>query len=96
MDFRCDNMVACLAVDKGRSRDAFLQHCVRELFVLGVRYDLELRIVHQPGRNLERADALSRMHAYRRCEQWVRRDPVLRRTRRVRVPVEKFRLVWEL
>ena len=96
VDIRCDNMVACLAVDSGRSRDAFLQHCVRELFVLGVRYDIELRIVHQPGRDLERADALSRMHADRRCKDWVERDLVLRRARRVRVAVDKFRLVSEV
>ena len=92
MEVKCDNMNACLAVQSGRSRDDYIQHCVRELFVLGASFDVELRVVHCPGRNLVRADALSRMFSSVRCREWVRLDKTLRRARRIRVPVEVFTL----
>ena len=89
----CDNMNACLAVRSGRSRDPFMQHCIRELFVYQARYDIEVHAEHTPGKTLLRADALSRMHMDNRCRQFVRNDVTLSRARRVRVPVESFRLL---
>ena len=93
---KCDNMNACLAVQTGRSRDSFLQHCVRELFVIGASCDVELKLTHCPGKKMERADALSRQHMDRRAKDWVERDCVLRRARRVRVGREGFRLVTRM
>ena len=90
VDVQCDNMNACLAVQSGRSRDSFVQHCVRELFVMGVAFDIELRVVHCPGKDLTRADALSRMHMDHRCRRWVEADSQLRGATRVRVPEEMF------
>ena len=89
---KCDNQNACLAVRTGRSRDPFLQHCMRELFVVGVSFDVELRLVHWPGKEMTRADALSRMHKDDGARRWVMADGVLRRARRVRVPASAFRL----
>ena len=91
-----DNMNACLAMQTGRSRDGFIQHCVRELFVFCVKYDIELHAKHNPGRELVRADALSRMYVDRRCAMWVERDAELRRARRVAVPARFFRLLSEI
>ena len=56
----CDNTNACLAIQSGRSRDDFMQKCVRELFLWCGRYDVELVAVHCPGVKLVRADALSK------------------------------------
>ena len=96
VDIRSDNMNTCLAVDSGRTKDPFLQECVRELWVLGVKYDLELNIVHQPGKELVRADALSRMYSSTACRRWVERDGALRRARRIRVPDVAFDLVCNM
>ena len=92
LEVKCDNMNACLALQSGRSRDSFIQHCVRELFVLTASWDIELRVRHWPGKDMIRADALSRMHADRKCREWVLADSELRRARRVRVPEGAFRL----
>ena len=89
----CDNMNACLAVQSSRSKDPFIQHCIREIFVWRVSFDVDLAIVHCPGRNMTRADALSRMHKEQRCREWVQRDTELRRAKRVRVDREVFKLV---
>ena len=89
-------MNACLAVKSGRLKDSFIQHCVRELFVLSVSYDIELEIVHSPGKDMIRADALSRMHKDRRCELWALGDADLCRAHRIRVPDCLFRLVTRL
>ena len=92
VEVKCDNMNACLAVQTGRSRDGFIQHCVRELFVWGVSFDVDLRVVHCPGKNMVRADALSRMFSNDRCRRWVSDDRLLREARRVRVSHRQFRL----
>ena len=90
LQIKSDNMNACLAVQTGRSRDRYIQHCVRELFILTVTYNIDLRIMHWPGKDLVRADALSHMHADERCRRWVAADRELRKARRVRVPTELF------
>ena len=89
----CDNMNACLAVQSSRSKDPYIQHCIRELFVWRVSYDVDLCIVHCPGRKMTRADALSRMHKEQKCREWVASDTELRRASRVRVSREVFELV---
>ena len=93
LSVRCDNMNTCLAIASGRSKDPYMQHCIRELFVYCVRHDIEMTATHQEGRTMVRADALSRMHVDRRCKSWVQNDTVLAGARRVRVPREAFRLL---
>ena len=70
----CDNMNACTAMRTGRSRDEFLQACVRELFVYAVRYDVELVAEHRPGVLMGTADALSRAHIDMKFRQAIARD----------------------
>ena len=86
----CDNTVACLAVGSGRSRDDFVQMCVRELFLLTAASDIELYVVHRPGVELSRADALSRLHTAQRYVDFVGRDAVLSRAERIAVPEKYF------
>ena len=92
----CDNTNACLALQTGRSKDDFIQHCTREVFLFSARYDVELVAVHRAGELLVRADALSRMHSSDSHRRWVENDSVLSKARRVRVPPEWFELVSEL
>ena len=92
----CDNSNAVLAVQSGRSRDVFIQRCARELFLWGARYDIEVVVVHKPGRLLVRADPLSRLHTGQRFREWVQRDERLRRARRVQEPDRFFQLENEL
>ena len=92
----CDNTNACLAAQTGRSRDTFVQACVRELFLYKARFDIDVTLVHTPGRLLVRADALSRLHMGRKYRDRVRSDPRLRRAQRVEVPRSCFTLENEL
>ena len=92
----CDNSIACLSVQSGRSRDDYIQHCVREIFLPVARYDVELVAAHRPGEKMTRADALSRMHAGATHRQWVQADPALSAATRVRVTPAMFDLMSDL
>ena len=87
-----DNMNACLAVQTGRSRDAFMQDCTREIFLYTAAYDVELHVLHKPGVDLRRADALSRAHTAQRFRDWVQRDPLLARAQQIQVPDSYFEI----
>ena len=92
----CDNTNACLALQTGRSRDSYVQHCIREVFLFAARLDVELVAVHRAGELLVRADALSRMHTSNAHRQWVNNDEQLGRAERIKVPPEYFELISEL
>ena len=92
----CDNSNACLAIQTGRSRDQFMQHCAREIFLYATRYDIEVHAVHRPGVQMVRADALSRAHTGRSYREWIANDPVLRGAERVRVVEGMFSLTSDL
>ena len=89
---QCDNMNACLAVRSGRSRDAYMHSCVRELFVVCTVHDLELHVSHRPGATLIRADALSRAHTGKVFADRVAADQELSRARQVRIPRQVFEI----
>ena len=86
----CDNMNACLAVRSGRSRDSYIQGCVRELFMVSTTHDIELHVTHKPGATMRRADALSRAHTGPTFARRVAEDPQLCRARQVRIPQGTF------
>ena len=92
----CDNSNACLALQTGRSRDPFIQHCVREIFLYSTRYDIDVRIEHHPGVQLVRADALSRAHTAQSYRDWIAGDAILAGARRFRVPSRYFHLTNDL
>ena len=87
-----DNANACIAVQTGRSRDAFMAECVRVIFFYTAVYDIELHVLHRPGVELQRADALSREHTDSKFRDWVRADPVLAASERLFMPDEYLRL----
>ena len=93
---KCDNDNACRAIQTGRSRDAFMQACVRELFLWRARFDVELMAVHCPGVDMGRADALSRAHMGKKYIERLDNDVMLQSARRVRVDSRVFRLVNEM
>ena len=93
---QCDNTNACLAIQSGRSRDVYMQSCVRELFLWCVWYDIELVATHCPGIEMVRADALSRAHKSERMRRWVENDRVIGRARRVRVKSELFEVTNDM
>ena len=53
----CDNMNTCVALQTGRSRDTFMQVCVRSVFVLSVGHDIEILVCHRLGVSLVAADS---------------------------------------
>ena len=56
----CDNMCSVLLINTSRSRDPFLQACVRELWFLASKYSFELRATHISGVDNRIPDHLSR------------------------------------
>ena len=58
-----DNDAAIQVVRSGRSRDAFMHCCLRQLWFTSARYDLELYVSHIPGVHNVFADCLSRWDA---------------------------------
>ena len=87
-----DNTNACAAVTTGRSRDLFVQDCVREIFLFTAAHDIELHVSHRPGVQLIRADALSRAHTAQHFRDWIRSDPLLAAAREIVVPDMFFEL----
>ena len=59
----CDNDAAVQVVRSGRTRDAFMQRCLRQLWLTSARYDLDLHVSHIPGVHNVFADCLSRWDA---------------------------------
>jgi hypothetical protein len=59
---RSDNMATVAAVNKSTSRSPTLMPWVRELFWLGVKYDITLSCVHIPGVENYVADRISRLN----------------------------------
>ena len=57
-----DNTTACAALMSGRSRDPYLARCARAMFVCTTAADVRVLVYHQPGLQMECADALSRAH----------------------------------
>ena len=92
----CDNTNAVLAVQTGRSRDPYVQHCAREIFQWCARFDLELHATHRAGVLMGKADALSRAHTVDRLRKVIERDSELARATRVRVSADSFVLASEL
>ena len=89
----CDNTNTCLAIQTGRSKDVYMQGCIRELFMYMVRYDVELAATHRPGTEMRIADALSRAANDRQLRYFVDNEPALRRARRLRIKQEVFDIV---
>ena len=69
---KCDNEATCSVLQTGRARDQFMQRCAREIWLLMSTGDFEINAVHVPGKNMNRADALSRRHTGENYKKIVR------------------------
>ena len=52
----CDNSAVVQVVDNGRTRDLFLAACIRNIWLLTAKWDIDLKVVHIPGKNNSQAD----------------------------------------
>ena len=59
----CDNDAAIQVVSSGHTLDAFMQHCLRQLWFTSARCDLELHVSLIPGVHNVLADCLGRWDA---------------------------------
>ena len=57
---QCDNEASVSVINTGRSRDPFLQACLRELVLIAARHQFEIRAIHIPGITNRIPDELSR------------------------------------
>ena len=55
----CDNQTSVCVINTGRSRDKFLQACLREICFIAGRFDFEIRAVHLSGVSNRLPDLLS-------------------------------------
>lgn len=60
--FQCHNINGVLAINSGRSRVPGMQLCLREIWFLTARHDIDIRAKHIPGLENSIADHLSRWH----------------------------------
>ena len=56
----CDNDATMQVINSGKTRDAFMQHCLREIFYLTAKAQCIVRAVHLPGVQNRLPDLLSR------------------------------------
>ena len=61
--FFCDNWAVVQVVKTGKTRDAFLGACSRNIWLLAATYDIALQIEHIMGKKNIYADALSRIYS---------------------------------
>jgi hypothetical protein len=59
-----DNMATVAAVNKSTSRSAELMPLIREIFWIGVKYNITLSCVHIPGKFNTLADRISRFYSF--------------------------------
>ena len=59
----CDNDATIQVVHSGRTHDAFMQRCLRQLWLTSACYDLDLHVSHITGVHNVFADCLSRWYA---------------------------------
>ena len=93
MQVFCDNMNTVTALQTGRTRDLYMQSCVRTIFLITVKFDVELLICHCPGVELVAADSLSRVHTSERFQVILEKLGCLRGKSRVNVPESYFHIV---
>ena len=58
----CDNYTSVLVVNSGRTRDWFMQQCMREILYTAAKHEFEVKCRHIPGCQNRLPDLLSRFH----------------------------------
>ena len=57
---RCDNASAVVVCTTGKTRDSFFNFCLREMWFIIAKYNIEFKVIHIKGSDNRVADALSR------------------------------------
>ena len=61
VSFSCDNLAVVQVVTSGKTKDSFLNACLRNIWLVTATYDIELLIEHIEGKKNVIADSLSRI-----------------------------------
>ena len=59
--FSCDNLAVVQVVTSGKTKDSFLNACLRNIWLVTATYDIDLSIEHTEGKKNVIADSLSRI-----------------------------------
>ena len=70
----CDNIAVVQVVDNSRTRDSFLAACIRNIWLLTAKWDIQLKIIHIPGEENVHADTLSRLFSSKAINQGLLND----------------------
>ena len=60
----CDNMAVVEVITTGNTRDAFLATCARNIWLITAIFNIQLQVLHVPGKANVTADLLSRWTGY--------------------------------
>ena len=63
--FSCDNLSVVQVVTSGKTKDSFLNACLRNIWLITASYDIDLLIEHIQGSKNIIADSLSRIFSYK-------------------------------
>ena len=61
--FHCDNLAVVQVVNSGKTRDKFLNACIRHIWLISAVHDIDLHLAHIQGRKNLIADSLSRIYS---------------------------------
>ena len=61
----CDNITSVIVLNSGRTNDAFLLQCIREICYVSSLCEFTVKAKHLEGRNNRIADLLSRWNSFK-------------------------------
>ena len=61
--FHCDNLAVVQVVNSGKTRDKFLNACIRHIWFISAVHDIDLHLAHIQGHKNFIADSLSRIYS---------------------------------
>ena len=61
--FHCDNLAVVQVVNSGKTRDKFLNACIRHIWLISAVHDIDLQLTHIQGHKNLMADSLSRIYS---------------------------------
>ena len=63
LQVKCDNMATVMAINAGRTKDRFMNACLREIAYLAIMHDFDVKAVHVPTTLNTFPDLLSRWYS---------------------------------
>lgn len=86
----CDNQAAVMCVNSGRTRDEFMQRCLREIVYIAAKGHFEVRMSYISTNDNAIPDSLSRWYEGAKYRQSFRRLTKGKKVKQVRVEPEHF------